>query len=269
MRFSDRIGVTTPSKLLQIESIDEPLRNALWQFCRENILYASEYRPLDPSWGDRYRSIYVSIYTKFYKKTEDDMPDTDIECVGKIRGWYFKAKWYELYNFIEFLFSENEGRKRELNVILAENRSAYRFIDGQLAPISDALEADAIAAAASVPEPFAGARTHIAAALAAFSKRPVADYRNTIREAISAVESAAKVVACDEAAELGDAIKAIEKTHGMHPAFKQAVIKLYAYTNDEKGIRHALLEEAANVDEADAHFMIVACAAFVNFLVQK
>jgi hypothetical protein len=45
---------------------------------------------------------------------------------------------------------------------------------------------------------------------------------------------------------------------------------LYAYTSDEKGIRHALLDDStAKVDEADAMFMLGACAAFVSYLLNK
>lgn len=182
---------------------------------------------------------------------------------------FYQLPWHALYNFIEFVCSLEPRTEQDFNAALVEHRSAYRFYNGQLAPISDPAEVEAVSKASCLPSSFAGARSHITAALAAFSKRPTADYRNAIREAISAVESAAKVVAGNDKADLGAALKAIDKTHGMHPAFKDAVTKLYAYTNDEKGIRHALLDEDAKVDEADAHFMLVACAAFVNFLVQR
>ena len=49
----------------------------------------------------------------------------------------------------------------------------------------------------------------------------------------------------------------------------EAFRRLYGYASNEKGIRHALLEETANVAEEDARFMIVACSAFVNLLSVK
>ena len=54
----------------------------------------------------------------------------------------------------------------------------------------------------------------------------------------------------------------------MHGAFRDALLKLYGYTSDEKGIRHSLLEET-NVDETDARFMIVVCSAFTNLLISR
>jgi hypothetical protein len=51
---------------------------------------------------------------------------------------------------------------------------------------------------------------------------------------------------------------------------KNGFISLYAYTSDEKSIRHALLDDStAKVDEADALFMFGACAAFVSYLINK
>jgi len=54
----------------------------------------------------------------------------------------------------------------------------------------------------------------------------------------------------------------------MHPSLKQGFEKLYGYTSDDDGIRHALLDEA-NLDMEDARFMLVSCSAFVNYLVVK
>ena len=51
---------------------------------------------------------------------------------------------------------------------------------------------------------------------------------------------------------------------------KRAIISLYGYTSDEKGIRHALLnDDEARVDRDDAVFMLGACAAFASYLWRK
>lgn len=54
----------------------------------------------------------------------------------------------------------------------------------------------------------------------------------------------------------------------MHPALKGSFEKLYGYTSDAEGIRHALLDEP-NLDFEDAKFMLVSCSAFVNYLKAK
>ena len=68
---------------------------------------------------------------------------------------------------------------------------------------------------------------------------------------------------------LSKALAKLEQKIAIHPAMKKGFTSLYAYTSDEGGIRHALLEDAAKVDEADALFMLGACAAFVSYLLNK
>lgn len=43
----------------------------------------------------------------------------------------------------------------------------------------------------------------------------------------------------------------------MHPALEQAILKLYGYTSDAGGIRHALTEESTVPSYGDAKFMLV------------
>ena len=45
-------------------------------------------------------------------------------------------------------------------------------------------------------------------------------------------------------------------------------LKLYGYTNDSDGIRHAMLEES-QLTQADAVYFLVSCSAFVNYLKSK
>jgi hypothetical protein len=69
---------------------------------------------------------------------------------------------------------------------------------------------------------------------------------------------------------LNGALARLENPAKIHPALKRGFGNLYGYTSDESGIRHALLDDGtANVDEADALFMIGACAAFVSYLINK
>lgn len=94
------------------------------------------------------------------------------------------------------------------------------------------------------------------------------DYRNSIKESISAVESICKIITGDSKATFGTALKKIEEQHGLHGALRRAFDSLYGYTSDASGIRHALLEEP-DLDFDDAKFMLVSCSAFVNYLISK
>jgi len=117
--------------------------------------------------------------------------------------------------------------------------------------------------------PISPVKEHLNRALVLFADRTNPDYRNSIKESISAVESLCKLITGNAKATLGDALKEIDKLNvGLHPALKDAFSKLYGYTNDADGIRHGLTDEP-NLYSEDARFMLIACSAFINYLSAK
>ena len=91
------------------------------------------------------------------------------------------------------------------------------------------------------------------------------DYRNSIKESISAVESIARAISGSDKATLGNALRTIEKKGQLHRALKEGFLKLYGYTSDKQGIRHAMLDEP-NITAADARYFLVSCSSFANYL---
>ena len=53
------------------------------------------------------------------------------------------------------------------------------------------------------------------------------------------------------------------------PTLEEAFNKLYGYTSNEGGIRHALSEGDTPPTFDDAKYMLVSCSAFVNYLISK
>ena len=97
-----------------------------------------------------------------------------------------------------------------------------------------------------------------------------ADWAGSVRESINAVESVARQLDPKSAGTLGPALASIEQRGGLHPALKEAFNKLYGYTSNEQGIRHALLDrDTADVGMDEAVFMLGACASFASYLARK
>ncbi|MBR1278986.1 AbiJ-NTD4 domain-containing protein [Bradyrhizobium sp. AUGA SZCCT0283] len=267
MSFSDRLGITKPKTVLQVDGIDDDLRNGLWQACLEFPLATNQHYLAG---NKKFERVVRGIYVNVLKETSDEIPLTSPRVMERLKGWFYGAEWYDVYNLLEFLLSleESSGFARRVSFFLGREKSGYRIIENKFVPITDPVEIREVAAAASLPSRFSAAREHIQTAIVLFSRKPQPDYRNSIKESISAVESIARVIADNPKATLGDALKVINDKIPMHPALKDAMSKLYGYTSDEGGIRHSLTE-ASNIDEAEAKFMIVACSAFVNFCVQR
>lgn len=175
--------------------------------------------------------------------------------------------WYELYNILEFIEARTSVAigETKVNEILEREMSGYRMRGSLVVPISDPVELDAVDEALDEDMPFTGARIHLQKALEALGARPEPDLRNAIKEAISGVESAARLVSGKPRATLGDAIKALERAGRVHPALKKAWLSFYGYTSDEQGLRHAMIDEP-QIDFSTAKYLVVSCAAFVNLL---
>ncbi|WP_407409803.1 AbiJ-NTD4 domain-containing protein [Acinetobacter sp.] len=187
---------------------------------------------------------------------------------------FFKEwKWYEIYDFIEFCVDQFPFNNKNifiqmLNNSLTEGNSAYRIISEKVTEITSEQEIQSIEEAVNNTNPYSGVQQHLKQALTLMSDRKNPDYRNSIKESISAVESICKIVTQDEKATLCTALKIIEDKFGLHQALKKSLSQLYGYTSDADGIRHAMLEES-NLTYIDAKFMLVACTNFINYLINK
>lgn len=127
---------------------------------------------------------------------------------------------------------------------MEKENSAYRIINNEITPITSEQEIQSIEDALKNTNQYSGVQQHLNQALKLMSDRQNPDYRNSIKESISAVESICKIVTNEDKATLGKALKIIEDKHGLHPALKGSLSQLYGYTSDANGIRHAMLEES-------------------------
>lgn len=283
LSFSQRMGMKPIRETLQIENIDEPLRNRLWSVLRDDFfdIVATTTRR-----GDHYVKgdfFYVSEYLwiEFFAEPSDTNPTRiyNDPTKGKnafldhLRRWYFSATWHEIYSIIEKIACI-EGRLvknfiKECNAALEQEMSGYRIVNTLVTPITSEAEIKEIEEAIKNTDKHTSVNKHLKTALEFFSDRKTPDYRNSIKESISAVESYCCIIVGKKNATLGDAIGVAEKLFNIHPAMKKAFACLYGYTSDSGGIRHALTEDDVVPDFEDAKFMLVSCSAFINYLKAK
>ena len=204
------------------------------------------------------------------KKAIDIRPRDEDGIYNELRNVFFRLSWAEVYDFVEFIVlyvSDTQNFQYAINASLESEMAAYRLIQGRIVEITNTSELNAVDSALSQAD-FPGASQHLKRALELVSDKQNPDLRNSIKESISAVESAAKEITKLPKATLEDAIKKLEKSGELHACLKAGFSKLYAYTSDEGGIRHAMLDEP-NLTKADAIFFLVTCSAFINYLKSK
>lgn len=281
MIFSQRIGKTPVSKEMQLETMDEDLKNSLWNiydlFILQKISDDHSYEfDITPS-----TFFANSMWHSFFKKPIDQIPSSYYAIKNQVRQYFFSYEWYKVYDLIEFTIGLGKHRilkgidKEKLyeiyNNIFEREFAGYRFIDETLSPITNSIEIEELKESFSLTNNFTslkGCNTHLKSALDKLSDKINPDYRNSIKESISAVESVAKIISNNSKDSLGGALDKIKGKLKLHSTLEKGLKQIYSYTSDADGIRHALKDEP-NCDFEDAKYMLVSCSAFVNYLIAK
>jgi len=282
MKFSERVGSAQIKYTPQRESMDKDLRNVIW-----NVVFSFYFSniPHGDFWKSKeIHSIALRCQAELFKKPLDDLPDYGYQYQAEIKNYLLSGKWDQVYDYIDWLANWGKGLNEwvagqraydvaalfceSINKNLEQERSVYRFVDRRLVEITSQGEIDEVNQAIDNNGKHASVSKHLQSAVALMSDRKTPDYRNSIKESISAVESAAKILTGDSKTTLAKALNKLEKSDKLHSALKDGFSKLYGWTSDENGIRHAMMKDS-NLDLADARYMLVACSAFVNYLISK
>lgn len=271
--FSQRKGIKPIAEVAQVGTMNDDLRNSLWN-ALDSVLWSSDgfVYGRHGSYGE-IEQFSRALWAHYFKKPVDSRPGYGHSNRGRlildfIREYFFGCEWNEVYDLLEFvvrLYSREKPRLPDfLNQVLTRELAGYRFIDGTLVDITGPQETEMLEEAFADSR-FATVNAHLERALTLLADRKAPDYRNSIKESISAVEAMARIVSQNEKATLGEALKVLEKRGHLHPALKDGFSKLYGYTNDDDGIRHAMLEEP-NLDQSDAKYFLLTCTSFINYL---
>ena len=269
--FSERAGYTEARSVIQHETLDVDSRVELW-----NTIYLVNNIAED---RQAYESLDFSasyIWGRHLRQPRDEEPQ------GPAFWRYVKevvldGSWIETLDMVDaYVRSLNSQASQgtELARLAIELFNSNferclvdcRFIDGDLVQVGNDVDVNAISDALEHTDGFAGARQSIKKAAEHLSDRSNPDYLNSIKESISAVESVVKKVT--GVGTLGAGLKKLEGAGvKIHPALQQAWEKMYGWTSDADGIRHAAIEESDS-DQATAKYMLVACSAFVSYVIE-
>ena len=282
-KFSDRYGYTSPRSVLRKGEFDEECINSLCT-CFDYL----------SAWLDRYDRSNYKIIGESYAHLEED-----IWCFfwnqRRNSFWYGNGNhrtvatayiespsnvWYEKLNLIDYTLdylANNRSSDIEfqdcvhlfvqlLNNTFIRLNLAFRVVNNCVVEITDEEEIFAIESALKVSD---SVNNHMSGALKHLSGRPNPDYRNSIKESISAVEAICRDITGES--DLGGALNSLEKKGVVIPRMLHVSFeKLYAYTNNKTtGIRHALMEDTESPGFDEAKFMLVACSAFINYIKSK
>ena len=280
--FSERIGKPTCAVTIQLDEFDDRTRtfisNLLFDFLQITFQNAEQFRK------QPYGNIPTPLSSDFCKDLGQDVFSFRNHLQGgyvynwvdfytsNIENALDNAPYNEILDLLEYicnwLFAKtnscSEHFQRNFNTLFQQEYVGYRFISKRIVPITDEIEMQEIEKACQTP--FEGARAQLQKALGFLSDREHPDYKNCVKESISAVESVCEtIVGSDDGATLGKAVKHLEE-HGLkiHSSLREGISKLYGYACDQGGVRHGEGEVESTVTFEEAKLMMVTCSAIVK-----
>ena len=266
MSFSQRKGIKPIREALQVGAIDKPLRASLWNVLHMHLWDTAEFFWDDHGSVGRVKGFARTLWLLYFKEPMTGIPDTPYEIQNFVERYFFNCAWNEVYDFLETVVAieKNENLERDINFFLEKELAGYRLLNRKFVDVTDPLEITALEEALR-DDQHKPVADHLTRALELLTDRKNPDYRNSIKESISAVESIACILSKNDKATLGDALKLLEQSQRLHPALRGAFSRLYGYTSNAQGIRHAMLDEPT-LTAADAKFFLLSCTTFINYL---
>ncbi len=269
-RFSERYGYKTPRDRLQIESMDDGLRNRLWNSFENTYLHGIIADHIsNVIKHEREKIFFKKLFDEFFKEKNNTYIQWSI-IYRYLETKFVAFRWYQVYDFLEYVSSvyyddrKNINFRQKANQILEEEMSGYRFIGEFVTPIINDIEIKEIEEAMS--SEYDGVNRHLSNALEHLSDRTNPDYITSIKESISAVEATCQILTGSKQ-DLGACLKQLELD--INKQFKTGMTTIYGWTCQEDGIRHAHTKEEIKSSFEEAKYMLVSCSAFVNYLIAK
>ena len=276
LTFSQREGLEPVPQPLKLGELSREARSLIWTIIHLAI-NERRLRPPDYSGpakiGPPWRKILFLWHVRILYRPADEFSDEIRDIEPQIKALVLSKPFNEVFDFLEFVMRHSSCPDRfpaTVEATFKECRVAYQVVPNPptIVPRATEQEGDAIKHAFAILSEAGldAARSHLLQAAELLNS---GKYEDSVRESIHAVESVARKLDPKASQTLSPALKALEQHFRIHPALKAGFEKIYGYTSDEGGIRHALLENEPNVDLEDAVFMIGACASFTTYLVEK
>ncbi|MDY3556064.1 hypothetical protein R5W24_005227, partial [Gemmata sp. JC717] len=182
--------------------------------------------------------------------------------------------WYGVYDLLQgacelpFNADTHAAFVEDINAALEKENSGYRMVNGEFCPITNELELEAVRTAGASDEVAAPMRIHFQQALEHLSNRENPDYRNSMKESITAIEVLCRAISGMKDATFTPAMEKTVKELGLTEHIREGYRNIFKYTCDDHGIRHGL-KDGRQPEQEDARFMLVTCSAFANFIIEK
>lgn len=273
------MGLRSIRTTFQTRQIEDETRVALWNTLLEFESALNHMGIGSSPWSHNSIRVIEKIWADHFRRPHDELQTFD-QVWGLVKNCVLTGLWNEVLDLIEAFVKYTDQSddfqyitvKSQLpgrfNSLFEQELVGYRIIGTEITPITEERDVEAVEEALDQLVPYSGARQHLEQAVESLSDRSSPNYAHSISESVKAVEGVVQKLT-ETNASLGDGLNKLAKAGlEIHPALKEAWRKMYGWTSDDKGIRHAS-SEATNVDQSLAKYMLISCSAFVSYLIEE
>ena len=268
LTFSQAQGYEAVPGPLRLEELPREARTRIWNVFYRKLDATRHYGSLGRPW----LGLMSAVHASYYNRALDEWRPSFTDNVHLLRSSIENRPFNQVFDLIQFVLRLPQCPREFVSEMVQEfelSKLAYRIDYGPpptIIPTVTEVEGNTIIESMEELRQagLAGSASHLLKASECINQ---SDWAGSIRESIHAVESVARQLDPQAATTLGPALTSLEKRNQLHPALKEAFSKLYGYTSDEQGVRHALLDQPnASVNMDETLFMLSACAAFASYL---
>lgn len=269
--FKHRKGYRKLRDEILLGDLDAGTRNRLWTLLMRYYWDSMRGIPFLRR-NENMEKLFVQLWFDYFKLPHDTLTQDWQTLYSDMRERFFGGDWFEALSFIEavLFYHPDESLVNEFsklcNGILEKDKSGYRLVGGKFVEITSEEEISTIEEALNIP--LKNVKTHLEQSLSLLSDKKNPDYRNSIKESISAIEAICITIVGTRLRTFHLMLDDVAKKLGINNALVEGFKRIYGYTSDQDGIRHALMDEPT-LGYEDALYMLISCSAFINYLINK
>lgn len=277
LTFSQRYEYEPLPEQMRLEELSSDLRREIWNGVRKCLFEMRSYS-MNGYYFETHSERFIERVLGRHKRLPEDTIRVEYEEVLRVfREIILNGRFDQVLSLIEILVNDTDIPvlfPEQMGVLFEQYSSSYKLDTSKrpywFSPQASKEQGKATQQAIETIHNtgFDGAATHLRQAAKHISMRQYAD---SVADSIHSVESVARMIDPKASKTLGPALNSLAKSGVLKSKIlKEGFKVLYGYTNNDQGIRHALLDQdAPNVGLDEALFMYGACASFCAYLAKK
>lgn len=280
--FSDRNMLRPIPKEMQLEDFSKETRTALF-IALKNII-DDEIRARDLSESKIAKIIVENMFNEQYDEYSDYLNNV-FEDISKI---FQTEPYHVLLTVIEYLcnlFYESRESflkrhnydhsvmpyyidiREKMNEALENEYVGYRFLNKKIAPITNENEIEEIKNATQTP--YERVNESISKSIQYISETGNKDFKNAIKESITALEELMNIILNTSGLVLGNAIEQYSQKYEINNDLRESIKSMYRYASNVNGIRHGNNKDNDEVTFEEAKLVLLFCSSTINYFCSK